>query len=156
MVIRSARAMESLGRRLAAVTAPGAVIFLQGELGAGKTTLVRGFLRALGVISAVKSPTYTLVEPYSTAAGPVMHVDLYRLKDPRELEYSGLRDHFNGETICLIEWPERGEGVLPVPDLRIGIDKQLGNTRALTLGAETIGGARSYAEFVSADKVKNT
>lgn len=148
MLIRSARAMESLGRRLAAMTAPGTVVFLQGELGAGKTTVVRGFLRAWGVTAAVKSPTYTLVEPYSTVAGPVMHVDLYRLKDPQELECAGLRDHFNGETICLIEWPERGAGFLPAPDLHIQIDKQTGNTRLLTLTPKTIAGARIYADKV--------
>jgi tRNA threonylcarbamoyladenosine biosynthesis protein TsaE len=156
MLIRSVRAMESLGRRLAAVTVPGAVVFLQGELGAGKTTLVRGFLRALGVTSAVKSPTYTLVEPYTTVAGPVMHFDLFRVKDPQELEYAGLRDHFNDETICLIEWPERGSGVLPIPELRIQIDKRAGNTRALTVTAETIAGARIYADVVLANKIKTT
>ena len=154
MLIRSVRAMESLGRRLAAVTVPGTIIFLQGELGAGKTTLVRGFLRALGVTSAVKSPTYTLVEPYETTVGPVAHIDLYRLNSPQELEYAGLRDQFNGKTICLIEWPERGTGLLPVPDLHVQIEKQEGNRRNLGLTTETAAGARIYADFVAADKVK--
>ncbi len=141
--------MESLGRRVAAMTAPGAVVFLQGELGAGKTTLVRGFLRACGVTSAVKSPTYTLVEPYATAIGPVAHIDLYRLKDPQEVEFAGLRDYFNGATICLIEWPERSPAGLPTPDLRIKIEKQKDNRRLLVITAETTSGAKSYQEITT-------
>ena len=99
----------------------GAVIFLHGNLGAGKTTLARGFLREYGFQGVVKSPTYTLVEPYELASCSIFHIDLYRLSAPEHAAYLGLDDYFKEETICLIEWPERGEGCLPFPDLSIRI-----------------------------------
>ena len=114
-------AQLAFGVSLAAVCPPGCVVHLHGDLGAGKTTLVRGFLRARGHDGPVRSPTYTLIEPYELADGTVYHLDLYRLGDPEELEYLGLRDLLGGEAILLIEWPERGEGWLPPPDLVIDI-----------------------------------
>lgn len=133
---RMLRAGQMLGSLLAASLASdtlvhskgGAMIFLYGQLGAGKTTLARGLLRALGVAGAVRSPTYTLIEPYeiSTDAGlkRVFHLDLYRLADPEELDYLGWQELLGEGGLLVIEWPERGAGVLPAPDLRIEIQIQ--------------------------------
>jgi len=122
--IENEAAMYSFAEKLAAQVKAPCIIYLQGELGAGKTTLTRGFLRALGFEGKVKSPTFTLVETYDIDHLKIFHVDLYRLTDPDELEYLGLSDYFTEEGIGLIEWPERGAGYLPPPDLicRINIE----------------------------------
>lgn len=117
---RTAGETEALGARLARTRpaeAPLSVIFLSGELGAGKTTLARGFLHAAGVAGPVRSPTYTLVELYALGRLTVVHADLYRLREPSELDSLGLRDWAQPGHLWLIEWPERGAGHLPSPDL---------------------------------------
>ena len=124
-----------LGKRLAELlrTYRG-IVYLQGDLGAGKTTLVRGLLRGLGYQGAVRSPTYTLIEPYDDVEPPVVHLDLYRLADPEELDYLGLRDLLERPRLILIEWPERGAGALPPADLLVVIE-HAGERRRIRLGA---------------------
>ncbi len=135
-LLRSAAETEALGASLAPLVKryPGGVLYLEGALGAGKTTLTRGLLRALGVRGSIRSPTYTLLEPYEIENRPLLHLDLYRLNDPRELEQIGLRDYSPSQCWWLVEWPERGAGFLPPPDLRIALSHESGGRSAVWSG----------------------
>jgi tRNA threonylcarbamoyladenosine biosynthesis protein TsaE len=110
-------AWSFVSEQLALQLNEGLIVFLHGELGAGKTTFVRSVLRALGYTGRVKSPTYTLVEPYKIAANDIYHFDLYRLTSASELHQIGISDYFHEQAVCFVEWPEKGNGVLPVADL---------------------------------------
>lgn len=140
---------EQLGRELAkrvVASGRGLTVFLDGDLGMGKTTLSRGVMRGLGHEGSVKSPTYTLVEPYEHLQPPAYHFDLYRVGDPEELEYMGIRDYFSGENLCLIEWPERGQGLLLEPDIAIHLECER-EGRSVTLRAHSHQGATLLNEL---------
>ena len=149
--IQDEAAMLVLGERLANITRGRGVLYLYGDLGAGKTTLARGLLRGLGYVGAIKSPTFTLVEPYEFEDFCVFHFDLYRLQDAEELEFMGIRDYFLPESLSLIEWPEKGENMLPIPDLHIRI-VYAEQTRELKVQAFSARGA-SYCTELSKEYV---
>lgn len=129
----------ALGAALAAGARPGRVLHLRGDLGAGKTTLARGLLRGLGYAGRVKSPTYTLVEPYTVSRLNFYHFDFYRFKDRSEWLDSGFREYFGPESLCVVEWPERVGDLLPPPD--VGVELQVsGESRRAALTAHTPAG----------------
>jgi tRNA threonylcarbamoyladenosine biosynthesis protein TsaE len=131
-------ATRELGARLAAVIGPGLKIYLSGELGSGKTTLVRGLLRALGYTEKVKSPTFTLVEVYQLSNLYLYHFDFYRFDRPVEWEDAGFREYFDGRGVCLVEWPENARAYLPEPDLAITLEIQESwRTAVVAAGSET-------------------
>jgi tRNA threonylcarbamoyladenosine biosynthesis protein TsaE len=134
-------ATQALGARLAGVLHGGLAIWLSGELGSGKTTLVRGLLRALRYEGRVKSPTFTLVELYSFSSFNLYHFDLYRFADPVEWEEAGLREYFNDRSVCIVEWPEKAEGCLPRPDLTVRLEFA-GEGRTAKLTGQTEAGRR--------------
>ena len=144
ILIPDEQAMLALGAELAGhlrVNGGGGVVHVKGDLGAGKTTLCRGILRALGHEGAVKSPTFTLVEPYELDGLEVFHFDLYRLADPDELEYIGIDDYYGDNRLCLIEWPEKAEGHLVTCDLELAIDVA-GEKRNIGIIANTVRGEK--------------
>lgn len=145
-------AQLKLAANIAKFTPAGCVVFLEGDLGAGKTTLVRGFLQSLGFKGNVKSPTYTLVEPYLIDNQQIYHFDLYRLGSPDELEYAGGRDYFDGDSICLIEWPEKAEGYLPEVDLLCQLSYQ---TEAGVQGRDCVITANTYKGRAIIQKISN-
>ena len=133
--IEGGEQQETFGESIALHLLPGTVVYLEGDLGAGKTTLVRGILRGLGYTGTVRSPTYTLMESYDTNNCVVHHFDLYRLGDPEELEYLGIRDVCDDQSILLIEWPDKGRGFLPAVDLQINIS-HLPSSREISFEAK--------------------
>jgi len=137
-----AAATEALGAALAAGIGPGRVLHLRGDLGSGKTTVVRGLLRALGYAGRVSSPTYTLVEPYAVSRLHFYHFDLYRLKNQEEWRDSGFQEYFNGESACAVEWPERAGTLLPPPDLEMKLDFAGSGRRATLSGGPWLSALR--------------
>jgi tRNA threonylcarbamoyladenosine biosynthesis protein TsaE len=146
--LADAVATAALGAQLAPGIAPGRVLHLQGDLGTGKTTLVRGLLRALGVQGAVKSPTYTWVEPYTVSSLDLYHFDFYRFTNKNEWLSSGLREYFRPDSACIVEWPERVADLLPPPDVRIALSHE-GEARCARLEAHSPAGQAwlSSAQF---------
>ncbi|HEY6820382.1 MAG TPA: tRNA (adenosine(37)-N6)-threonylcarbamoyltransferase complex ATPase subunit type 1 TsaE [Burkholderiales bacterium] len=129
----------ALGRALAPGALAGRTLYLRGDLGAGKTTLARGLLRGLGVADRVKSPTYTLVEPYTLSRLHLYHFDFYRLKDGAEWLSSGFREYFNAQSVCIVEWPERAGDALPPADLDISLMFAGGGRRAAARARSSAG-----------------
>ncbi len=134
-------ATAAFAARLARTLQPGLVVYLRGNLGAGKTTLVRNLLQALGFAGRVKSPTYTLVERYEAGGLNLRHFDLYRFRDAEEWEGSGFRDEFDGSNICLVEWPEQAAGLLPPADISITFE-MLQDGREIVLHAYSAAGQK--------------
>ncbi len=131
------QSMLDFGAALSKAAEHGAIIYLIGDLGAGKTTLARGFLRAYGHKGPIRSPTYTLVENYSLSHREVFHIDLYRLSDPEEVEYLGLRDLITETSIGLIEWPEKAKDMIPPADISCSISFDGKASREINLSAYT-------------------
>ena len=142
-------ATAGLGAKLAVGIAPGMRIYLRGDLGSGKTTLIRGFLRALGVKETVKSPSYALVELYVVSRLNLYHFDFYRFLDAREFEDAGLAGYFRGAGVCLVEWPERAGDVLPRPDLDLTL-AYAGAGREISVKAYSTAGEQCLAKSRSA------
>lgn len=143
LTLANEKATLELGRAVARYCEELSVVFMHGELGVGKTTLVRGILEGLNYTGFVKSPSYTIVEPYvHTNVKPVYHFDLYRISDPGELEYIGLRDYLAPENLCIFEWPEHAASELPQPDLLIHLDWER-EGRTVVIEADT-----EYGKYV--------
>ena len=137
--LENEQATVEFGQQLARWLVPPLTLYLTGDLGAGKTTLSRGVIQALGHVGAVKSPTYTLVEPYEFDKFDIFHFDLYRLADPEELEYMGIRDYFTDRSLCLVEWPDNGHGLLPSADIHLYL-RYVDTQRQVELKAQSAAG----------------
>jgi tRNA threonylcarbamoyladenosine biosynthesis protein TsaE len=149
--LTSEKEMLGLGVMLSRFLCGEGVIHLSGGLGAGKTTLCRGILRAMGHLGAVKSPTFTLVEPYQISDSEVYHFDFYRLNDPGELDYIGIDEYFGKKKLCLIEWPEKAIGYLPQHDLDITIDV-LGEKRIIGVRSNSQSGEKICIQLIELDE----
>ena len=132
-------ATRALGAAIAPALEAGLVIYLLGDLGAGKTTLVRGLLEALGHRGAVRSPTYTLIEPYAVSKLDLYHFDFYRFTDPEEFVDAGLEEYFGGQGVCLVEWPDKGAPFVPAPDLEVQLEPEGDGRRASLRGCSERG-----------------
>ena len=153
--LSDADATARAGAMLARCVQPGMVITLDGDLGAGKTTLVRGLLRAAGVAGPIKSPTYDLVEHYPLSSIYFYHVDLYRFTDASEWEDAGLSDCFRPDAAVLVEWPSRAASILPVPDLALALSfDDAGSTRTLRIVAHGKAGERCRAALIHASTLR--
>lgn len=146
--------LDAFAQRLALACQLGSVLYLQGDLGSGKTRFARAMLHSLGWSGTVKSPTYSLVDSYQLPQLQAYHCDLYRLADPEELEFIGIRDLFDDAALWLIEWPERGQGMLPMADLQLRLHAgRADNERLLELNAQTERGRRQLAEVADTHQV---
>lgn len=147
--VHNENAMVAFGQRLAQALEQNLVIYLHGNLGAGKTTFTRGVMQGLGHTGHVKSPTYTLVEPYTLSGWQVYHFDLYRLSSPEELEFIGIRDYVNDNTVCIIEWPEKGAHFLAPADLDLHITSHKQDKRHMELVSNSSRGDMILAKIKS-------
>ena len=147
-LLPNAEATAHAGARLAPGLAPGMLVTLSGELGAGKTTLVRGMLRRLGWAGTVKSPTYTLLEHYIVSSLYFYHFDLYRFNNPEEWDRAGFSEYLRPDTVCVLEWPERAAGWLPAGDIEMRFE-HADTARVLTLGATSVAGSACLAAFAA-------
>ena len=141
----------AFGQRLAKAINSKGLLTLSGNLGSGKTTLSRGLIQSYGHSGGVKSPTYTLVEPYEIGEKRIYHFDLYRMEDPEELEFIGLWDYLTQEALIIIEWPEKAFGVLPPADLAIQLEPQE-KGRKITLSANTLAGETMLKKISATDQ----
>lgn len=139
LILDNEAATLACGDKFSRIMANGLVVYLHGDLGAGKTTFVRGVLHGLGHVGKVKSPTYTLVEPYIIFNYNIYHFDLYRFTDEEEWDAAGFRDYFNAQSICMIEWPERAENVLPEPDVHVHLSHYQNARKIQFLASSALG-----------------
>jgi tRNA threonylcarbamoyladenosine biosynthesis protein TsaE len=147
-LLPDAEATAHAGARLAPGLARGMLVTLSGELGSGKTTLVRGMLRRLGWAGTVKSPSYTLLEHYIVSSLYFYHFDLYRFDDPEEWDHAGFSEYLRPDTVCVLEWPERAAGWLPAGDIEMHFE-HADSARLLTLHATSVAGSACLAAFAA-------